>query len=377
MKNNLTKQESIELLKETQEFHPLWNNSLLKECTNGSFNKEDFKIIFSQYYHYSKQFTKLLAVGLLKCDDDYHRSLLSENLWEERGEKDPKKRHSEIYRKFLTKTLGVNLNETKYEPYAELFFKNYMELCLVSEPSECIAILSFATEGIVSRLYEIFRTGLLKAGVTYEDLEFFNIHIECDDDHALTLEKIMLSYHEEEGWAERCQRAIKKGLDLRNKFFSDIYEAVCRKNIDTLIHKKNTSENPSKNTAYSIRNGNKSLYRNIEKEKNIDFLVDRIPVKAEVLDPRILVIPPGKNNENHHHAHETILLILEGEGEVHIDQQKIPIKAESVVYINRWAHHQTFNTSQSDLRIFAVTDYGLTKMIPSNSDHSYRLTASL
>ena len=60
---------------------------------------------------------------MFKCDDDYYRSRLAENLWEEGGGQDIELRHAEIYRRFLKNHLQISLNDIKFEPYTELFFK--------------------------------------------------------------------------------------------------------------------------------------------------------------------------------------------------------------------------------------------------------------
>ena|ERR1700678_1104862 len=51
----------------------------------------------------------------------------------------------------------------------------------------------------------------------------------------------------------------------------------------------------------------------------------------------------------------------------------IPVEAGDMVYVPRWARHQTKNTGDSELKFFAVTDYGFTKNIPENSESIYRL----
>jgi hypothetical protein len=55
-----------------------------------------------------------------------------------------------------------------------------------------------------------------------------------------------------------------------------------------------------------------SLYENKIGGQNIDFLVKKLPFPLEILDPRIVRIPPGKTNELHRHAHETVFIYLQG-----------------------------------------------------------------
>lgn len=102
------------------------------------------------------------------------------------------------------------------------------------------------------------------------------------------------------------------------------------------------------------------LYENKVDELNIDFAVQILPFPLEVLDPRIVRVAPGKANELHRHAHETVFIFLEGEGKVVVDQFENPVKSGDFAFIPRWCNHQSINTGKTDLVFLAVADFGLT-----------------
>jgi mannose-6-phosphate isomerase-like protein (cupin superfamily) len=102
------------------------------------------------------------------------------------------------------------------------------------------------------------------------------------------------------------------------------------------------------------------LYENKVDELNIDFTVQILPFPLEVLDPRIVRIAPGKANELHRHAHETVFIFLEGEGKVVVDDFQNSVKPGDFAFIPRWCNHQSINTGNSDLVFLAVADFGLT-----------------
>jgi hypothetical protein len=102
------------------------------------------------------------------------------------------------------------------------------------------------------------------------------------------------------------------------------------------------------------------LYNNQNEKLNIDFTVDILPFPLQVLDPRIVRIPPGKNNELHKHAHETVFIFLSGDGFVKIDDLKVPVKTGDFVFIPRWCMHQSVNTSNTEMIFLAVADFGIT-----------------
>src|SRR3989338_10569645 len=229
------KKTSLNILYNLRDNHKFWSNPLLKACEEGNLTLDNYKYIFSQYYYYSKNFTKLLSIALFKCNDDLLRSKLSENLWEEGGGSDLEQRHAEIYRRFICNTLHIDIHQIKVESYTKLFFKELMDICLQGESYECAAALSFATEGIVSKLYSIFVQGFKSVGLKDEDLKFFHIHMECDDDHALVLEEIACDHSQDADWLNRCTTIINKALDLRNDFFTHLYHAVRKNKFESLI----------------------------------------------------------------------------------------------------------------------------------------------
>ena len=102
------------------------------------------------------------------------------------------------------------------------------------------------------------------------------------------------------------------------------------------------------------------LYSNTNERLNIQFGVERLPLKTDALDPRIVKIPVGKYNEKHRHAHETIFYLVSGEGRVLIDGNSIEVKTGDVVFVPRWAMHQSQNSGTTEMVILAVTDFGLT-----------------
>ena len=336
----------------------------------------------SQYYYYSKGFTRLIAALMVNCEDDLHRSKLSENLWEEGGETDSNKRHSELFKQFMSQHLKMDLTkDIKFEEFTISYFNCYLNMCLHGTPLESAAILSFGTESIILRLYSIFRLGLLQIGFNDDSLKFFNLHIKCDDEHAAVIEEIVLSYASQEDWFDICSRSICRALDVRDLFFQKIYDSLSSIKLNQLISKitcQNAPMDQAKNAVmFDIESSltGDLLYMNILGDKDINFKVNRLLLNGDVLDPRLVWIEPGCMNELHRHAHETVILVLDGNGELILDDQSFTLKKGSVFLVPRWSLHQIRNLSNKSLRFFAVTDFGFTKHLPGNTESSYRLKA--
>lgn len=352
-------------LQELQSDHSFWKNSLFKAFESGSLGLADLQFIFGQYSFYSRSFTRCLAGFMANSDNDMHRAQLVENLWEESGEADLDKRHAELFRRFLTQGLGIILEDLVPTPPTQIFVNEILSFCLRSSAYESSAFLSLGTEGIVSRMYEIFIKGLKKAGVSDEHLTFFYLHTACDDDHAITLEKIMLSYTDNPDWFETCRRSLTFALDLRKQFFEHLYQQLqiqrIHPTLENIQARKSLAASP-KRLKYEAQKSIEFLYQNKSDggKQNIDFTVERVAFPTEVLDSRVVRIAPHKTNERHHHAHEAIFLIKSGQGTVLVDKNQYDVKADDIVFVPRWAVHQVKNTGDDTLVILAITDFGLT-----------------
>ncbi|MDJ0706621.1 MAG: cupin domain-containing protein [Leptolyngbyaceae cyanobacterium MO_188.B28] len=118
-----------------------------------------------------------------------------------------------------------------------------------------------------------------------------------------------------------------------------------------------------------------AVYANQNEQLNIDFTVERLEFPdVQTLDPRVVRIEPNKNNELHRHAHESLFIILAGQGEVRIGDRQRPVRQGDVAFVPRWAFHQTRNTSVTEpLVLLAITDFGFTSAVLGDYDKRTRL----
>lgn len=382
---NLSQIESCEnnLLDRLNHFaqnHPFWNNRLFAACLAGELTRDDFTYIFSQYYLYSKNFTRYIAGVMANCDKDNFRAKLTQNLWEESGE-EGRVSHAEIFRNFLKTSLGVaDLSEIKYEDFTCKFVDIYLDNSMQADPLWGSAWLSLGTEGIVSDMYQIMVTGMRQADFDDAELEFFHIHIGCDDEHAATLAELMCSYANCPEWYERCIQATDLALNSRAHFFDCLYEKISYGLNSSIVATIGSRKSLAKQVtdinrlkAATAQSGTK-LYSNTVPHLNIEFVVDRLDFPTtQVLDPRIVFIPAGKNNEKHRHAHEAIFHILKGSGQVIIDNRSIEVVAGDLVFLPRWCIHQSQNTGDVEMQILAITDFGLTSKVLGDYDRQTRM----
>jgi len=234
--------------------------------------------------------------------------------------------------------------------------------------------MGWGTEGIVRTLYEMIIRALKASSIETEPEDYFALHIGCDDEHADSLRQICEELRErpDAEYKRELHKGTLEALDLRNAYYLELNEELQSSICESLfLSIENKYPEPIGQMLSSLMDS-EVLYRNEDKSKGIDFSVQRVDVGSSVIDPRVLTIPPNKTNEDHRHAHETIMLVLDGKGEITIEDESFEICSGDVAYVPRWLRHCTKNTGDKPLRIFAVTDFKLTRRWPSNTEESYR-----
>ena len=371
--------DDLTYLQQYVESHPFWDNSVFQACERGELALEDFRVLFGQYSHYTKNFTRYLAGVMFSCADDLLRARLSENLWEEGGGTDPAQRHAELYRRFMAESLGIE-DPISLAPaeYTSAFVEHYLRGASSPDHTYSCAFLSLGTEGIVSRMYQILVKGMLKAGFSAESLGFFHLHIQCDDAHAETLQEMLLASQERPDWREIAVRAIDDSLGVRAAFFEALYEQLRPQPVLALIDTARSRQPivlpPDARQRYRRDEPGESVYRNQSRKLNIDFDVTRMRFDgSQVLDTRTVLVAPHAQNERHQHAHEALFHVLEGRGVVLVGAKRIPILPGDTIFIPRWSFHQTQNTTSAPLVLLAITDFGFTSAVLGDYDRRTRL----
>jgi mannose-6-phosphate isomerase-like protein (cupin superfamily) len=76
---------------------------------------------------------------------------------------------------------------------------------------------------------------------------------------------------------------------------------------------------------------------------------------VEGLAVGMTILPPGNSSSFHSHDVEReTWIIVSGEGEVRVGDEREPVGPESVVFLPRNVKHQVINTGQEPLRMFWI-----------------------
>ncbi|HEX8109121.1 MAG TPA: cupin domain-containing protein [Kofleriaceae bacterium] len=162
------------------------------------------------------------------------------------------------------------------------------------------------------------------------------------------------------------QAALEQALAYYVQLFEDLYQAVRSRRMATAsdrIQARASLQREDQPPIPLSPGVGPIIMETRDDDNNIHFSVERYPGNYEALDPRVVRIPPGRTNNRHKHAHETLFYFISGTGRILVGSTWVPVKAGDAVFAPRWAIHQTHNTGNTELVLLAITDYYLTHQV--------------
>ena len=210
--------------------HKEWLDGLdstefMTKCRTGKITKQELNSYVCQQFQYSRHFTRYLAALLANVVDEKHRRELVENLFEEMGLGDfGAKPHSIIYREMM-KSMGVTADDEAINDATKNLVNTMLELCNNRSMMVGLGALCLAAEAIVPHMYSTIVAGFKNVGEPVKNLEFYNIHIEGDDEHAVTMRKIIeVELAKDPSLIHDLNYGARKAIAARVEFFKEISE---------------------------------------------------------------------------------------------------------------------------------------------------------
>jgi pyrroloquinoline quinone (PQQ) biosynthesis protein C len=163
----------------------------LTRCREGIVTRDELHTFVRQQFHYSRHFTRYLSALLANLIDERDRAELVHNLFEEMGlgafGSVP---HSQIYRNMMA-SMRVSLEDEAPFPGTLDLIDTMLECTNSKRPMIGLGALCLGAEAIVPHLYSTIVSGFESVGEPRANLSFFVIHIEGDDEHAITMRRII------------------------------------------------------------------------------------------------------------------------------------------------------------------------------------------
>jgi pyrroloquinoline-quinone synthase len=177
----------------TQLIGRVLRHPFLAGCADGSVTLDQLRSFLVQHGKYSRYFTRYLCALISQLDEGDDVLRLAENLTEELGcgaDGEMRTPHSRIYADML-KDFDIDPDAHSVNPETQNLIDTMFMLCRQPLGTAGLGAMCLGAEGLVPPVYARIIEGFRHRDVDPRRLEFFAIHIECDDDHAATMYEIL------------------------------------------------------------------------------------------------------------------------------------------------------------------------------------------
>jgi pyrroloquinoline-quinone synthase len=205
------------------------SHPFLAGCADGRITLDQLRAFLVQHGKYSRYFTRYLCALISQLDDGDDVLRLAENLAEELGfgaDDGISVPHSRIYADLL-RDFDLDLDAHPINAETQNLIDTMHMLCRQPHGTAGLGAMCLGAEALVPLVYARLVEGFRHCGVDKERLEFFTLHIECDDDHAATMQQILVRQSEET--PSRRIVALNAGeiaVSARLRFFDALMEGV-------------------------------------------------------------------------------------------------------------------------------------------------------
>jgi pyrroloquinoline quinone (PQQ) biosynthesis protein C len=214
----------------------------LTRCRRRTVSIWELRAFVAQQYHYSRHFTRYLCALMMRLEREQDRAELAGNLFEEMGLAGglgiP---HAEIYRRMLV-AMEVDASAIPAQVATQELIKAMLSACSDPDPMVGLGALCLGAEAIVPHVYSQVLRGFLSVGEPEANLEFFRIHIEDDDEHAVTMRRIIdRELQEDPRRLKALKGSARRLLAARTQFFhglSRVQAPIRRDGADAALERR-------------------------------------------------------------------------------------------------------------------------------------------
>ncbi|MGZ8219774.1 TenA family transcriptional regulator [Methylomagnum sp.] len=164
--------------------------AFIRRCRDRRITRPELTTFIKQHYWYSRNFTRYLAALLSNLENEADSLALTHNLFDEMGFGEAGNiPHSLLYRN-MAQRMELQFDQAPFTSTTSLA-DTMLACCRSPNVMVGLGALCVGAEGIVPHVYAAIVEGFLAVGEVRENLLFFTLHIDCDDDHAATMRKII------------------------------------------------------------------------------------------------------------------------------------------------------------------------------------------
>lgn len=191
-----------------------------------------------QYGLYNARFTHYVSAVIGNLRDPAHKQIMLANLAEEHGDTEgvdlsaevmasiaglP---HASLYQRFQ-QALGVDgdyIQKAQRCSASLIWTRQFEQLCALNEGAG-VGAIGIGTELIVSRIYAQILGGLqAHSRLTPRERVFFDLHSQCDDEHAAQILLIARDLAQDAGVRQQLEYGARTAIEMRIAFWDAMLE---------------------------------------------------------------------------------------------------------------------------------------------------------
>lgn len=346
-----------------QDLDQLSQHPLLLALERNEASLATLKTLLVQHGHYSRHFTRYLCalMGHLQDADDV--LALMENMREEMGvDGQDCITHADMFQRTL-RVLGVSPADEPALPQTAAMVRTMLGHCQNTDALVGLAAMCLGAEAIVPLIYRPILQALEHKGYGEDATEFFKLHIEEDEDHALTMLAIMERLTQ--GDEQRRALAIDVGREVINRRV-EMFDAIWQQSQALATAESSRGDDsgrfssadfgrvPSRLQARLPERLSHSQVMQASHDASATFSAQR-KHKVHIVDlPSFAIsmtvgrLDAAESTRLHRHNYETLIYVMQGEGYSRIGDRQVPWRAGDALYVPVWAEHQHVNTGTGE-----------------------------
>lgn len=220
----------LKQLRKDVKAHPAVNHPLLMRLAHVPFSREDYKVCGLQHYALVGMFTNYMERLLVLAPDSDAKQWLAKVLVDEYGEGSEGKDHTTLYAEYLTAAGATEREKTHTALHLNVsgFIETHLDLCTNEPFLVGLGALGPGHEWSIPHMFPNIVAGLRTAGFTEDEILYFTLHMDQDEDHGAWLEEALMLYADNPQSQEEIYRGAMLSLEARSRFWSGVQHKIVR-----------------------------------------------------------------------------------------------------------------------------------------------------
>lgn len=208
--------------------HPAVNHLFLNRLATGMFSREDYRVFAENHYPLVCVFCSYLERLLVRAPDSEAKLWLAKVLVDEYGEGSEGHDHATLYGKFLDASGGSTLSRhaIRVPAPAAAFIAEHRRITAHEPFLVGLGAVGPGHEWAIPKMFDSVIPGLRRAGYDEEEIHYFTLHIDQDEDHGTWLEEALARYGATREAQEQIRRGALLSLEARRRFWDGVQRAV-------------------------------------------------------------------------------------------------------------------------------------------------------